>query len=283
MVRNAGFGRVLGALLAVSLTLVVGCSDGTGSQASLEGQWLYRVEMKYLNGHGGCAISGVVIVSQTGASVSGRMPYPVSRCTLSTTIEALDSTTVLSGTVDGDSAHLQLSANGLTLHQSVLLSGDSLAGVDSDDYGGLVGGRRYAESFGLGRATLQLSGSRTGTLQFAAVVDGARLVLSGTNPTGPSLGPALLFEPYDPHMTVGTSSYSVGAFGSAYGGAYVGPLVGNKLLYLYELGQGTVTYTSHDAQTAQGTFDYSAREANAGDSLRVQGSFVAITSRYIQY
>jgi len=269
------------------LTALAACSgDSTGSRPSLAGQWLYRV---LVNEAGDpqvrCAVSGVVTLQQQGGTVSGRMPRSVMLCVYPpngfTGIDraTFDSTTTVSGTVQGDSLLLTLQGPGLTVRQSVRVLGDSLAGTVLEAGGGVVGARRFADSVRLGQTTVRVSGGAAQTLELYARMDGPTpsLVLEG-----PGNASALVrVFARDGSTTLSTGTFTVGGTGSAYVGTYTGPLAASGYHepdLPFTSGQITITYA--DAQIARGSLDVSGPDYATGAIVRVQADFVAVMDRH---
>jgi hypothetical protein len=264
------------------LMAAAACSgDSTGSRPSLAGQWLYRVRLDAARGDPSmkCTVSGAVSFQETGGQVSGRMLHPLVLCVspAGTGVDhsALDSTTTVSGTADGDSLLLTLQGPGLTVTQSVRLLGDSLTGRVLDGGGGTVGGRLFADSVKLGRATIQLSGGRSQTVPAYARMSRTRVILEGTN----GQSPGLVLTPFDYGPNLSTGTFTVGGVGSVYHGFYAGPIVGGHYDPYVAFSSGQVTVTYADAQIARGTIDASGPTSDTGVNVRAQAEFVAIVDR----
>lgn len=264
--------------LALACAVLPACSgDGTGSRPSLQGQWVYRVRLDAVRGNPSarCSVSGVVKFQQSGASVSGKMQDPVILCpNFGLDDSDFDSTTTVTGSVQGDSVLLTMQGPGLTVKQSVRVLGDSLAGRLLDSGGGIVAGRRYPDSEPLGRTTVQVSGAATQTQALYARFNGASLFMV------PRFGASgLLLQPYNVNAALSTGTFTVGGTGSAYHGYYAGPIVGGHYEPFVDFTSGSMTITYADHQIARGSIDVTGTVASTGATARVQAEFVAIVDR----
>jgi hypothetical protein len=271
----------------LAMTVLAACSgDSTGSRPSFAGQWLYRALLNEVGDQQvRCTVSGVVTLQQQGGSVSGHMARSAMLCVYppngftGTDRTTFDSTTTVSGTVQGDSLLLTLQGPGVAVRQSVRLLGDSLAGTVLETGGGVVGARRFADSVRLGRTTVQVSGGATQTVELYARMDGPTpsLVLEG-----PGNASALLrLFAYSQGTTLSTGTFTVGGPGSTYAGSYMGPLAASGY---HEpdlpFTSGQITITHADAQVARGSFDVSGPDYATGAMVRIQADFVAVMDRH---
>ena len=266
--------------LALACAALPACSDGTGSRPSLQGQWVYRVRLDEIRGEplARCSVSGVVKFQQSGASVSGQMQDPVILCVnpgVGVNVSDFDSTTTVSGSVQGDSVLLTMRGPGLAVKQSVRVLGDSLAGRLLDSGGGIVAGRRYPDSEPLGRTTVHVSGGATQTQELYARFNGPGLFLV------PRFGiSGLLLQPFNVNAQLSTGTFTVGGVGSAYHGYYAGPIVGGHHEPFVDFTSGSMTLTYVDHQIARGSIDILGAESLTGAAAHVQAEFVAIVDRF---